>query len=327
MWSFILRRILWTVPIVTGVVLITFVLFAYVAPDPARLEAGKHATPQQLQKIRQQMRLDKPRWLNTQAAKAVPGLGPKLAAVTDSQFVDVLLWRLPDSQHYKEPLWSLLLRKAPASLAIAGPVFFVALGIQLVLALVAAHNRGRWPDYSITFMAVLGICVPGLSVIILAQWLVGFELGWFPVAGWGRGAQIVHFAVLPILVETLVSLGGGVRFYRTVMLEEIYTDYVRTARAKGVANRDVLLVHVLRNAMIPVITNTVASLPFLLLGSLLVETMFQIPGLGNLMVEAIGNRDRSIIMGMTYAIAVVYTLMLLVTDICYALVDPRIRLQ
>ena len=130
-----------------------------------------------------------------------------------------------------------------------------------------------------------------------------------------------------ILIAVVIGIGGGTRFYRTVVLEEIYSDYVRTARAKGVSNRDVLFTHVLRNAMIPVITKTVTALPGLILGALLLERIFQIPGLGNMMVEAIGNNDRAVVMGMTYVLAIIYCLLLLVTDLCYALVDPRVRLR
>jgi peptide/nickel transport system permease protein len=219
------------------------------------------------------------------------------------------------------------MRKAPISAAIQIPIFIIELGVQLSLALLCASWRGRWPYVTITFLAVLGMCIPTLSIIIGLQWLLGFKLDWFPVAGWSTGVNVVHFAVLPIVVGVISGIGGGTRFYRTVMVEEIYNDYVRTARAKGVAESQVLLTHVLRNTMIPVITNTITTLPYLLLGSFLLERMFQIPGLGYVTVEAIQNEDRPIVLGMTYLISVAYCLLLLVNDILYTLVDPRVKLQ
>jgi peptide/nickel transport system permease protein len=207
------------------------------------------------------------------------------------------------------------------------PAFVILLGLELALALYVAFRRGKWPDYTVTFLAVLGMSVPALSIYILAQWTLGQGLEWFPVAGWESGFHAIHFAALPILLSVIMGMGGGVRFYRTVMLEEVNQDYVRTARAKGIAQREIMFTHVLRNAMIPVITSTVTALPGLVLGALLLERIFQIPGLGNLMVEAIGNNDRSVVMGMTYVLSIVYCVLLLVSDICYALVDPRVRLR
>ncbi len=322
MWLYIVRRTLWTIPIILGVVLITFSLFSLLAQDPARQYAGKFATPEVLQAVRAKMGLDKPRWLDLAALRE-----GRIADGFDSQFFDVVFFQFPESMRWEAPLWELVKRKAPASMMIQVPAFLITLGLQLSLALYVAFHRGRWPDYTITFLAVLGMSVPTLSVYILAQWLVGQELEWFPVAGWEGGLHAVHFAALPILLSVLVSLGGGVRFYRTVVLEEVNTDYVRTARAKGVSPPDVMFIHVLRNAMIPVITSTVTALPGLVLGALLLERIFQIPGLGNLMVEAIGNNDRSVVMGMTYVLSIVYCLLLLVTDVCYALVDPRVSLK
>ncbi len=322
MLAYIIRRILWTIPIVLGVVVITFVLFSVVAPDPARQYAGKFATPEVLTAIRAKMGLDKPRWFDF--ADLAHG---NVAGAFNTQFFDVLTFRLPESMHWETPFWDLVVRKAPASMLIQVPAFFIILGIQLSLALAVAFKRGQWQDYSMTFLAVLGLSVPALSVYIAAQWLLGREWGIFPVAGWEPGLAAVRYAAMPIVISVLVGLGGGVRFYRTVMLEEVGADYVRTAAAKGVSRREILFTHVLRNAMIPVLTSVVTALPGLVLGSLLLERIFQVPGLGNLMVEAINNNDRSVVMGMTYVLAVVYVVLLLVTDICYALVDPRVSFK
>src|ERR1051326_3015509 len=307
MWAYIVRRILWTIPIVLGVVLFTFVLFSYVARDPARQYAGKFATPEVLAAIRHKMGLDKPRWLNFSALRH-----GDVAGAFDTQFFDILTFRLPPSMRWEEPLWQLVKRKAPASMAIQVPAFIIELGLQLALALYVSFKRGRWQDYSITFLAVLGMSVPSLSVYIASQWFFGQKLVIFPVAGWEHGMYAVHFAALPIMLSVIMGLGGGVRFYRTVTLEEVNQDYVRTARAKGVGRRESMFTHVLRNVMIPVVTSTVAAVPGLVLGALLLERIFQIPGLGNLMVEAINNGDFTVVMGMTYVLSIIYCLLLMI---------------
>ena len=322
MWAYIVRRIFWTIPIVLGVMLLTFTLFTLIAKDPARQYAGKFATPQVLQSIRHQMGLDKPVWINRQATKE-----RGWSALFDSQFCDVLFFRFQKSMRYGESVGTLFWRKAPVSLAIQLPVFIIELGIQLVLALFVATNRGRWPDYVTTFLAILGMSLPALSIYLGAQWLFAAHWRIFPVAGWDVGFYAVQFAVLPIIVSVLGGIGGGTRFYRTVVLEEINADYVRTARSKGVPSRDVLLTHVLRNVMIPVLTNTVAALPGLLLGALILERLFQIPGVGGLLVESVFNNDRPVVMSITYMLSIAYCVMLLVTDICYTLVDPRVTLR
>jgi peptide/nickel transport system permease protein len=322
MLAYIVRRTLLTIPIVLGVVVITFVLFRVVVKDPARQYAGKFVTEEGLQAVRAKMGLDRPRWFDVKALK-----DGRIRDAFDSQFFNILTFQFRPSMRWEASLWELIKRKAPASMMVQVPAFIILLGLQLCLALFVAFKRGKWQDYTITFLAVLGLSIPALSVYIIAQWLLGRVWPIFPVAGWESGLYAIHFAALPILITVLMGLGSGVRFYRTVMLEEVNTDYVRTARAKGVETREIMLTHVLRNAMIPVITNVVTALPGLILGALLLERIFQIPGLGNLTVEALANNDESIVMGMTYILSIVYCLLLLVTDICYALVDPRVSLK
>ncbi len=322
MWAYIVRRILLTVPIVLGIVLITFVLFGMVSKDPARAFAGKHVTPEQLEATRARMGLNKPKWFD--AGALVRG---DVKGGFNTQLFDVLLFRFPKSMRYEEPLWSIIARKAPASMMIQAPAFVIIIGLELTLALVAAAQRGRMTDYAITLVSILLMSLPPLSVYIFSQWFLGQETGIFPVAGWDKGLYAIHFAALPILMSVLIGIGSGTRFYRTVVLEEVYSDYVRTARAKGVSNREVLFTHVMKNAMIPVITRTVTALPGLILGALLLERIFQIPGLGNLMVESLNNQDRPVVMGLTYVLAITYCLLLLVSDILYTLVNPQVSLK
>jgi peptide/nickel transport system permease protein len=322
MWAYIVRRILLTVPIVLGIVLVTFLLFGLISKDPARAFAGKHVSEQQLQATRARMGLDKPKWLNLAALK-----NRDVKGTFNSQLFDVLLFRFPKSMRYEESLFAIIARKAPASMIVQVPAFIIITGLELAFALMAAARRGRATDYSITLISVLLMSVPPLSVYIFAQSFLGQYLGIFPVAGWDKGIYAIHFAALPILMTVLIGIGSGTRFYRTVVLEEVYADYVRTARAKGVSNREVLFTHVLRNAMIPVITQTVTALPGLILGALLLERIFQIPGLGNLMVESLANQDRPVVMGLTYVLAITYCMLLLLSDILYTLVNPQVSLK
>lgn len=340
MLAYIVRKLLLTIPIVLGIVVITFLLFGVVARDPARAYAGKQKSEQQLQAIRHQMGLDKPKWINPAAAADAwrpvvltdqntrTRFAHAVQGFFNSQFFDVLFFRFPPSMRYQESVWALMARKGPVSLAVQLPIFIIELGIQLVIALYTASRRGKPIDYLITFLSVLGMSVPVLSLYLGVQWLLGDKLHMFPVAGWNQGFfYALHFAALPIIASVIAGVGGGARFYRTVVLEEINTDYVRTARAKGVRGSEILLTHVFRNVLIPVVTNTVIALPFLLTGALILESLFQIPGMGGLLVEAIHTQDRPVVMSFVYVTALAYCLMLVVTDVAYTMVDPRVRLQ
>src|SRR6185503_8296554 len=258
MWAYIVRRILLTIPTVLGIVLLTFLLFSLVSKNPARAYAGKQASPQTLKAIEHKMGLDKPRFFNRAAAKQ-----RGFTALFDTQFFDLLFFRFPQSMRYEDSVWHLLKTKAPVSLAIQIPAFLVLLGLELVIALYVANRRGHFADLAVTTISILGMSIPALSVYLAAQWFFGAQLKIFPVAGWESGFYAIHFAALPILCVVFSQLGWGARFYRTVVLDELNLDYVRTARAKGVGGREVMLTHILRNVMIPVVTNSIGYLPFL----------------------------------------------------------------
>ncbi|MGD0768453.1 MAG: ABC transporter permease [Tepidisphaeraceae bacterium] len=307
MLAYIFRKLLLSIPILLGIVAVTFLLFCIVAPDPARVYAGKFKSEAQLQAIRHQLGTDVPKW---------------------RQFTNILTFHFANSSRYQESVWRLFARKAPVSLAIQVPAFFIELGLQLALALLVASRRGTILDYGVTFLSVVGLSVPAISLYLAMQWVFGGWLQWFPVAGWSAGFfYALHFAALPIVASIIAGLGYGVRFYRTVVLEEINADYVRTARAKGVGARETLFTHVLGNVLIPVLTNTVATLPLLFVGSLLLERLFQIPGFGNLLVDAIHAQDQPVVMFIVYVTSLLYLLMLIVTDVLYTLVDPRVTLR
>ena len=248
MFAYLLRKFLLTLSIIFGAMLLTFLLFNVAAKDPVRALGGKQMKEPERRKLMRDLGLDKPRFaLNT--AEFSQTHNP--IHLLDNQFCNIIAFRFPKSQRYQESVWSLFARKAPVSFAIQAPAFVVGLGLQLILAMVVAARRGSVIDYVATFLAVLMMSIPALSIYLASQWLFGVQLRWFPVAGWAPGILLaLHFAALPIMISIVGDLGGSVRFYRTVALEEINTDYVRTSRAKGTSESDVLLVHVFRNLLI-----------------------------------------------------------------------------
>ncbi len=324
MWSYIVRRLLYTIPIVFGVLLVTFVLFKLVPGDPSLDIAGKNASAEEIREIREALGFNKPRFLNFEAAEQGPWY-----RLFDSQLVDHL-WKTASFQFgksitSKQPVLQIIGRGAGPSLTLQIPIFLGLLTTAIPLALFAAYKRGTPWDLGLVILAVAGLSMPYLAIILFGQYFFGYVLDWFPVHVFG--APTARDFVLPALLGIVAGAGGNVRFYRTVMLDEMRSDYIRTAYAKGVGTRRVLFVHLLKNAMIPIITMVVLAIPFLFLGSLLLERFFGIPGLGYLMIEAINSRDYPIITAMTFIISLLFVIGQLLTDICYALVDPRIKLS
>jgi len=206
------------------------------------------------------------------------------------------------------------------------PIFLGVVIISVSLSLVIAFVRGSVWDILAVVVCVAGMSIPYLSFILFGQYFLAYRWGLFPVF-FSPGLMMAQNVALPVLIGIAAGLGGNLRFFRTVMLDEMQSDYVRTAFAKGLSTRHVLFKHVLKNAMIPIITRVVLAIPFLFLGSLLLERFFGIPGLGYLMVQAIGSRDYFVISAMTYISAILFVMFNLITDICYSLVDPRVCLE
>lgn len=220
------------------------------------------------------------------------------------------------------PLLQIIRDHAPYSLAITVPAMVLGWLLDLALASLVAYYRGRAIDHIVVFLSVIGMCVPILAFMMYGQYLM-FQL-------WPRHAYGVFYPVnvyVPIAIMVVAGLGPSVRFYRTVILDETSRDYVRTARAKGVSGPGIMFRHVLRNCMLPILTSLVMSIPFLIMGNLLMETYFGIPGLGDLMVTSINERNEPILNGLVFLLSLVYTLGVLITDLSYAVFDPRIRLQ
>ena len=310
MTTYIIRRLFYTIPIVLGILLVTFTLFNIVSGDVSDQIAGKAASAETIQEIRAEYGWDKPLFLSW-----------------DSQFFrhlkNSVMFDFGRSWSDRELIIDKIKRGAGPSLALTVPMFIGTIVISISLALVVAFMRGTIVDVIAVIICVAGMSIPFLSFILLGQYFLAFKWDLFPVFFWPDLSPIQYVA-LPVLIGVVAGIGGNLRFYRTVMLDEMRNDYVRTAFAKGLSPGKVLFKHVLKNAMIPIITQVVLAIPFLFLGSLLLERFFGIPGLGYLMIEAIGSRDFQIINAMTYIGAILFVVFNLITDICYSIVDPRI---
>lgn len=232
-------------------------------------------------------------------------------------------WDLGESIATNQKVTAMLLRGIGPSLMLTVPVFVGELVLSLSLALFCAYFRDRWPDRLLVVSSVALMSVNYLVWIILGQFILAFKMQWFPIWGFESWRHLL----LPVAIGIVSAMGANLRFYRTIMLDELYKDYVRTAFAKGLGPVGVLFRHVLPNAMIPVITNTVIAIPFLYTGSLLLESFFGIPGLGGLSVNAINSSDVDVVRGVVLVGAVVYVIASLVSDVCYALADPRVKLR
>ncbi|MEY3664863.1 MAG: Dipeptide transport system permease protein DppB, partial [Pseudomonadota bacterium] len=218
-------------------------------------------------------------------------------------------------------------RRAMPSLALALPAFVIGMGLSICFALGLAFFRATYLDFWGTVICVVLTSISALFFIVAGQFVFSRVLQLLPVSGFDPGSDAWRFLIMPVLISVIARLGGETRFNRTVFLEEIAKDYVRTARSKGLSEQAILFGHVLRNALIPIISASVAVIPLLFMGSLIVESFFSIPGLGSYLIEAIGSQDFAIVRSMVFVGSVLYILGLILTDICYSLADPRIRLQ
>lgn len=326
MLTYIIRRILYAIPIIIGVNILTALLFFYVntPEDMARKILGdKNVTPEAIENWKTDHGYDLPAFINTDEKGA--------AIVTQTVFfqksVPLLWFDFGRSDRNNIDIGREITNRMWASLAIGLPMFVLGIAVDLFLAMMLAYYRGTYLDLWGLVLAVVLMSVSTLFYIIGAQYLLGKVLKLFPISGYDTGIYSIKFLILPVIIGVLGSIGGGVRFYRTVFLEEINKDYIRTARAKGLSEGRVLFKHALKNAMIPILTNVVVSIPFLFYGSLIMETFFAIPGLGNFTIDAIQAQDFAIVRSMVYLGSILYIIGLIMTDISYTLVDPRVRFE
>ncbi len=325
MFAYIVRRALYAIPVLIGVNLLTFVLFFVVntPDDVARMHLGaKRVTPEAIEQWKQEHGYDQPLLYNRDASGA--------GKVTDTIFYDksirLFVFDFGSSDAGRDIGEDIKKRMWP-SLAIALPTLLIGLLVNISFSMLLAFFRGTYLDLSGVTLAVVLMSVSGLFYIIGGQYLFSKLLHLVPVSGYEPGMQAWRFVLLPIAIGVFSGIGAGSRWYRTIFLEEINRDYVRTARAKGLPEVRLLFRHVLKNAMVPILTGIVVVLPALFMGSLIMESFFGIPGLGSYTIEAIQTQDFAIVRAMVFLGSVLYILGLLLTDISYTLVDPRIRLS
>ncbi|MEJ2529265.1 MAG: ABC transporter permease [Gammaproteobacteria bacterium] len=325
MMAYILRRILYAIPILIGVNIITFVLFFVVntPDDMARMHLGvKRVTPQAIQSWKQEHGYSLPLLYNAKAA----GIGKVTDTIFFQKSIKLFQFDFGSSDNGRDIGYDISQRMWP-SLAIAIPVLIVGLLINISYALLIAFFRATYIDIWSVVLCVIMMSISSLFYIIGGQYLVSKLLHLVPISGYATGLGAIKFLILPVIIGVVGGIGSGTRWYRTLFLEEINKDYVRTARAKGLSEGLVLFRHVLKNAMIPILTGVVVVLPLLFMGSLITESFFGIPGLGSYTIDAINQQDFAIVRSMVFLGSVLYILGLLLTDISYTLVDPRVRLN
>ncbi|MBI5752803.1 MAG: ABC transporter permease [Hydrogenophilales bacterium] len=325
MIAYILRRILYAIPILIGVNVLIFALFFAVntPDDMARLQLGmKHVTPEAIAKWKQEHGYDKPLFFNAQAQGSAKFSETIFAQRSAPMFV-FQFGASDDGRNIGQEIKS---RMGP-SLALAIPVFLVGLLVEITFALILAFFRATYVDVVGVVLCVAMMSISGMFYIIGGQFLISKLFHLVPISGYQAGFDSFKFLVLPVIIGVIGGIGAGTRWYRTIFLEEMNKDYVRTARAKGLAESVVLFRHVLKNGMIPILTGAVVVIPTLFMGSLISESFFGIPGLGSYTIDAIRQQDFAIVHAMVFLGSVLYIIGLLLTDISYTLVDPRIRLS
>lgn len=325
MLNYIVRRVAYAVLILLGVNLLTFTLFFAVnSPDNiARLNTGaKRVSQDAIDKWKAERGYDKPLWFNARAE----GRGKLTQTLFHDRSLRLFTLQFGASDSGRDIRHEIATR-LPASLALAGPMLLLTVYAGIAFALLLVFFRASYLDFWGTVLCVLLMSISSLFYIIMAQWLFGKTLRLVPLSGYVPGLDLLKFLLLPLVVGIVYQLGAEARLFRAMLLEEAGKDYVRTARAKGLAEPAVLFGHVLRNAWLPILTHVGALLPYAFLGSIVFESFFGIPGLGTYVVEAIAAQDFAVVHTMVFLGSLLYILAYLATDIAYTWVDPRVRLQ
>ena len=312
MAAYLIRRLWQMIPTLAGVVLLVFFLFKAFGGDPAEILGGLSASPEQIEAIRQQLGLDKPWWTQ---------LGIFLKQIVSFDW--------GRSWATNESVANLFATRLPATLTVMVPILVLDTLLAIPVALLVAYLRGSLTDRTIMVATTIALSISFLVYVIVGQYLFAFQLGWFPVQGWtdSVATNLLVYTPLPVLLAVMVGLAPQTRLYRTFFLDEIGQDYVRTARAKGLTEPRILLTHVMRNALIPILTNVAVSLPGIFVGSFLIEVFFSIPGLGREVLLAVNRSDYPVIQAVTIYLAVITMVVNLATDVLYKFVDPRLVLK
>lgn len=311
LYSYIFRRLLYVIPVLLGVCLIIFVIFNVVAPDPAFILLGRHATIEQIATLHRELGIDRPFIV---------------------QYIDIVKSAFTFDFGYswssKQQISEMIKAGAGPSLTITLPLFIISNVLSISIALLVAFYRGKLIDKIVLLVSIAMMSIPSLAYILFGQWFFAAHLGWFEIAGYEAGfPNFIPYTLLPVLLYVAITWGPETRFYRSVILDEVYQDYVRTARAKGLTELSVMFKHVLKNAMIPILTQIILQIPFLILGLLLAESFFSIPGLGGIIIKAINTSDFPVIKAMTILSAIGFIVFGVITDVLYTVVDPRMRLK
>ncbi len=325
MIGYLLRRVLYAIPILVGVNLITFALFFVVntPDDMARMQLGtKRVTPEAIEKWKMERGYDKPLLFDRKAQ----GWEKLSHTIFFEKSLRLFAFDFGAAEDGRDIAAEIRARMGP-SFALALPVFLVGLAVDITFAMFVAFFRGTRLDIAGVVLCVAMMSISMLYYIIGGQYLASKLWHLVPISGYAGGLDSIRFLILPVIIGVVGGFSGGARLYRTLFVEEMSKEYVRTARAKGLAETTVLFRHVLRNALIPVLTGAVAVIPALFLGSLLSESFFGIPGLGSYTIDAIQAQDFAVVRSMVFIGSALYILGLLLTDVSYTLVDPRIRLQ
>jgi peptide/nickel transport system permease protein len=321
--AYVIRRVVYGAGVVLGVLGVLFVLFFSIATpdDIARRALGDKARESAIEDWKRNHGYDRP---------LLPIHAGEFRAdnLLFHHYATMLRFDFGASDFDAVPIADRLRRGALPSLTLTGPLFLFSVAVAIVVALFVAVFRGTYIDRAGLVVSVLAMSVPIVVLIIGAQYAIAKTLAWFPLSGYDRSLELMaRFLGLPVAVGVVSALGAEVRFLRTVFVEETGRDYVRTARAKGASEMRVMLRHVLRNSLIPVLTRVVMQIPFLFTGALLLESFFGIPGLGSVTVDAITNNDFATLRVMVFIGSILFVIAQILTDVSYALVDPRVRLE
>lgn len=325
MFAYIIRRLLYAIPVLIGVNVITFALFFMVntPDDMARAHLGqKHVRQAAINSWKKAHGYDKPLFYNA----ADSGIAKITQTLFMQESIKLFSFNFGISDSGRDISHDIHQRMWP-SLAIAVPILLIGLLVNITFAMLMIFFRGTYLDLWGVVTCITLMSISALFYIIGGQYLLGKTLKLVPISGYHGGLDAFRFTLLPVIVGVIGGIGAGSRWYRTIFLEELGKDYVRTGRAKGLSELRVLFRHVLKNAMLPILTGVVVIIPSLFMGSLILESFFGIPGLGSYTIEAIQQQDFAIVRAMVFLGSVLYIIGLMLTDISYTLVDPRVRLK
>ncbi|WP_133127167.1 ABC transporter permease [Legionella nagasakiensis] len=325
MTGYLIRRVFYAIPILLGINILTFALFFMVntPDDMARMQLGeKHVTPVAIKQWKAQRGYDLPLFYNQDET----GLKTLTHTLFFQKSFLLFVFDFGVSDAGRDISYDISQRMWP-SLAIAVPVLLLGMLVNILFAMTMAFFRSSYLDLTGVIFCIILMSISAMFYIIGGQYLFGKVLRLVPISGYDDGLNSIKFVALPILVAVIGGLGAGSRWYRTLFLEEMDKDYVKTARAKGLSELAVLFRHVLKNAMLPILTGIVVIIPSLFMGSLVLESFFGVPGLGSYIIDAIQQQDFAIVRAMVFLGSVLYIVGLILTDISYTLVDPRVRLK